>query len=554
MFKTDLEIAQECKMKNITEIGKIIDLSIDDLELYGKYKAKISDDVRKRVSNNQDGSLILVTAITPTKAGEGKSTVTIGLGEALNKLNKKCIVTLREPSLGPTLGLKGGAAGGGYAQVVPMEDLNLHFTGDIHAITAANNIISAALDNHIKQGNKLNIDLNNILWRRCLDLNDRALRTIKIGMGGNINGKERIDHFDITVASEIMAILCLSNDLDDLKERCKRIVIGYDIYGKIIYLDDLKCAGTVAVLLKDAIKPNLIQTVENTPAIVHGGPFANIAHGCNSVIATKLALKLAPYVVTEAGFGADLGAEKFLNIKCRNNNISPSCVCIVATIRALKMHGGVNENDLKIKNIEALKLGYQNLVKHILNIKGFNLPYVVAINKFNTDTEDEINTLKQLLDNDNHPYALCDVHASGGDGGILLANKVLENIKKIKINYTYDLNDSIETKVLKIATKIYGANNVNFSDEAIKKIEEYNKNGWDKLPICMAKTQYSFSDNPKLLGWPKDFTLNVKDFKISLGAGFIVCFLGDIMTMPGLPKEPALNNIDIIDGKIVGLF
>ena len=552
---SDLEIAQNAEIKPIKEIAKKLNLDEDDLELYGKYKAKINVDA---IKSNKNGKVILVTAISPTPAGEGKSTTTIGLADALNKIGKNTMVAVREPSFGPVMGVKGGAAGGGYAQVIPMEDINLHFTGDLHAITTANNAIAAMLDNHIFQGNELNIDPTRIIWHRCLDMNDRALRGVVVGLGGSTNGIPREDHFDITVASEIMAVLCLSNDLADFKERVSRIVVAYTYDKKPVTVKDLGAAGAITLIMKDAIKPNLVQTLEHTPAFVHGGPFANIAHGCNSVIATKAAMKLADYVVTEAGFGADLGAEKFLDIKCREANIKPSAVVVVATIRALKMHGGVLKENLKEENVDALLKGICNLEKHIENVKKYNLPLVVAINKFYTDTEAEIKALEDWAKKNNITISLSEVFSKGSLGGIDLAEKIVKKIDEEDGSKTfkpiYDLEDSIKDKITKICKEIYGAENVEFLQAAKNQMARFKKNGWDKLPICMAKTQYSFSDNPKLLGRPEGFTITIRELKPSIGAGFIVALTGDIMTMPGLPKEPAANKMDVIDGKTVGLF
>jgi len=548
---TDLEIAQSAKMKKITEVAKTLNLGEDDLELYGKYKAKID----LKYSNNPKGKLILVTAINPTPAGEGKSTTTIGLADAFTLLNKKVCVALREPSFGPVLGVKGGACGGGYSQVVPMEDINLHFTGDFHAITTANNTVAAFLDNSIYQGNPLRIDPTRILWHRCLDMNDRALRNVIVGLGGSTNGVPREDHFDISVASEIMAVLCLSKDFDDLRNRLGKMIVAYDYDKNPVTCDDLKVTGCLLMILKDAIKPNLVQTLIGTPAIVHGGPFANIAHGCNSVIATKTALTLADYAITEAGFGADLGAEKFFDIKCREANLKPSCVVIVATIRALKMHGGVEKEDLAKENVEALLSGVSNLEKHIENVKEFGLPYVVAINKFTTDTEKEIEALLKWANDNNHPISLSEVWAKGGNGAIDLANKViLETEKENNFHFLYDVNDTIKNKIKAIATKVYGAVDVEYSQEAKNQIVRMKRLGLDKLPICMAKTQYSLSDNPKLLGRPSNFNITIREIKPSAGAGFLVALTGDIMTMPGLPKEPAGSKMDVVDGKVVGLF
>ena len=553
---SDLEIAQQAEIKKIKEIAKKVNLTEDDLELYGNYKAKINiDNIDK---NRKDGKLVLVTAINPTPAGEGKSTTTIGLADALNKLNKNTIVALREPSFGPVMGVKGGAAGGGYAQVIPMEDINLHFTGDLHAITTANNAIASMIDNHIHQGNALGINPTRIIWHRCLDMNDRALRNVVVGLGGAVNGTPREDHFDITVASEVMAVLCLATSMEDFKKRIGRMVVAYTYDKKPVTVDDLHATGAVALIMKDALKPNLVQTLEHTPALIHGGPFANIAHGCNSVIATKTALKMADYVITEAGFGADLGAEKFLDIKCRMADLHPSAVVIVATIRALKMHGGVEKKDLNTENVEALLTGIKNLEKHIENIKKYNLPYVVAINRFYSDTEKEIEALANWSKENNHPVALSEVFAKGVDGGIELANKLIEEINlhdgKDTFKPIYDENDSIENKIATICKEIYGADGVEFTSSARNQIATIKENGWDNLPICMAKTQYSLSDNPKLLGRPSNFTVTIRELKPSIGAGFIVALSGDIMTMPGLPKVPAANNMDVIDDKTVGLF
>lgn len=553
---SDLEIAQLAEIKKIKDIAAKVNLKEEDLELYGNYKAKINiDNIDK---NRKDGKLILVTAINPTPAGEGKSTTTIGLADALNRLNKNTIVALREPSFGPVMGVKGGAAGGGYAQVIPMEDINLHFTGDLHAITTANNAIASMIDNHIHQGNALGINPTRIIWHRCLDMNDRALRNVVVGLGGPVNGTPREDHFDITVASEVMAVLCLATSMEDFKKRIGRMVVAYTYDKKPVTVDDLHATGAVALIMKDALKPNLVQTLEHTPALIHGGPFANIAHGCNSVIATKTALKMADYVITEAGFGADLGAEKFLDIKCRMADLHPSAVVIVATIRALKMHGGVAKKDLNTENVEALLSGIKNLEKHIENIKKYNLPYVVAINRFGSDTEKEIEALANWSKENNHPVALSEVFAKGGEGGIELANKLLEEIElhdgKDTFKPIYDETKSIEEKISTIVKEIYGADGVEFTTTAKNQIKTLNENGWDKLPICMAKTQYSLSDNPLLLGRPSNFTVTIRELKPSIGAGFIVALSGDIMTMPGLPKVPAANNMDVIDGKTVGLF
>lgn len=553
---TDLEIAQQAKILEIKEIAKKVNLTEDDLELYGKYKAKIS--LEKLNSNRKDGKLVLVTAINPTPAGEGKSTTTIGLADALNKLNKNTIVALREPSFGPVMGVKGGAAGGGYAQVIPMEDINLHFTGDLHAITTANNAICAMLDNHLQQGNELGIDPTRIILHRCLDMNDRALRNVVVGLGGPVNGVPREDHFDITVASEVMAILCLANDLEDFKKRIGRMVIAYTYDKKPVTVDDIHATGAITLIMKDALKPNLVQTLEHTPAIIHGGPFANIAHGCNSVIATKTALKMADYIITEAGFGADLGAEKFLDIKCRLADLHPSAVVIVATIRALKMHGGVEKKDLNQENVEALLKGITNLEKHIENIGKYHLPYVVAINRFNSDTDAEVKALHDWAVKHNHPVALSEVFAKGGEGGIELAKKLVEVIEtrdgSKNFKPIYEDNLSVEEKIETICKEIYGADGVDFTTTAKNQIAAINKNGWSNLPICIAKTQYSLSDDPKLLARPSGFKVTIRELKPSIGAGFIVALSGDIMTMPGLPKVPAANKMDVIDGKTIGLF
>lgn len=556
MFKTDLEIAQECKMEHIKDVAAKIGIEEKDLEYYGNYKAKVSLDLLHRNEDKEDGKLILVTAINPTKAGEGKSTTTVGLGDALNRIGKKTMIALREPSLGPVFGLKGGAAGGGYAQVVPMEDINLHFTGDMHAITTANNLISACLDNHIHQGNELDIDINNVTWKRCLDMNDRTLRRIDIAKGPKANGVEREDGFNITVASEVMAVLCLSTSLMDLKERLGNMLVAYNTKNEPIYVKDLGIAGALAMVMKDAIKPNMVQTLEHNPVLIHGGPFANIAHGCNSILATKTCLKLADYTVTEAGFGADLGAEKFLDIKCRFGNLKPSAVVIVATIRALKQHGNVALEDLKEENVEAMLAGCENLAKHIDTVEQFGLPYVVAINEFATDTAAEVEALQNWCKEHGHPMSLSQVWAKGGEGAIDLANQLVEICEKPN-NYAplYDVNESIEDKITAIATKVYGAAAVEFTQEAQEQIKLYNELGWNKMPICMAKTQMSLSDDAKVFGAPKGFTITVRELRPSLGAGFIVALTGKIMTMPGLPKTPAANNMDINEeGHIVGLF
>ena len=556
-MKSDIQIAQEAKMEPIKNIAEKLGLCEDDIEYYGKYKCKISLDVYDKVKDKENGKLVLVTAINPTPAGEGKSTVTVGLGQALNKMGKKTVIALREPSLGPVFGIKGGAAGGGYAQVVPMEDINLHFTGDMHAITSANNLLCAAIDNHIHQGNALRIDSRRITFKRVMDMNDRALRHIIVGMGGKVNGFVREDGFTITVASEIMAILCLANDLEDLKERMGNIVIGYNLDGEPVYAKQLEVQGAMALLMKDAIKPNLVQTLENTPALIHGGPFANIAHGCNSIMATKLALKLGDVAITEAGFGADLGAEKFFDIKCRYGNLKPECVVVVATIRALKHHGGVGKNDLNVPNVEALAKGMANLEKQVENIKKFNVTPVVAINKFVSDSEEEVQYIKDFCNKIGVKVALSDVWAKGGEGGIELGKIVLETLENNDSDFKpiYDEKSSIEEKILKIAKEIYGADKVNYTPAAKKQITELEKFELDKLPICMAKTQYSLSDDPNLLGRPEGFDITVKEVKVSNGAGFVVVLTGNIMTMPGLPKVPAANRMDILkDGEIVGLF
>lgn len=553
----DLKIAQQAKMEKITDIAKKLGLEASDIELYGDYKAKISLDVQKRLNNQKDGKVILVTAITPTPAGEGKSTTTVGLGQAFNKVGKNAIIALREPSFGPVMGVKGGAAGGGHAQVVPMEDLNLHFTGDIHAITTATNAISSIIDNHIHQGNVLNIDPRRITWKRALDMNDRALRQVIVGLGGIGNSMPREDGFNITVASEIMAVLCLATDLHDLKERVKRIVIGYTFDKQVVTVGDLGAEGAVTLILKDAIKPNLVQTLENTPALVHGGPFANIAHGCNSIIATNMARKLADYTITEAGFGADLGAEKFLNIKSRQAGFEPSAVVIVATIRALKMHGGVKKKELKAENVEAVKAGVENLAKHIETVQAFNLPYVVAINHFINDTDAEVEALEAWLKANNHPFAVSKVWEKGGEGAVELANKVIDAVENNTLPFKrlYDLKQPLEEKIEAIAKTVYGAKGVNFTKTARTQLKKFKKEGWDDLMVCMAKTQMSLSDDPKVVGRPKDFTITVRELSPSIGAGFIVALTGEMMTMPGLPKVPAAMAMDIDeDGNAKGLF
>lgn len=554
---SDIEIAQNAEMKHIRDIAAAVGIDEEQLEYYGKYKAKISSELWETVKDKNDGKLVLVTAINPTPAGEGKTTTTIGLGDALSKMGKKCVLALREPSLGPVMGIKGGAAGGGYSQVVPMEDINLHFTGDMHAITAANNLLSAMIDNHIHQGNELNIDVTNIVWKRVLDMNDRALRKTVVGMGGKINGIPREDGFMITVASEIMAILCLANDLEDLKYRLGEIIIGYNREGEPVKASDLNAQGAMTALLKDAVKPNLVQTLEHTPCFIHGGPFANIAHGCNSVQATKLALKLGDYTITEAGFGADLGAEKFMDIKCRMAGLSPDAVVIVATVRALKYNGGVAKADLKEENVDALKKGIVNLEKHIENMLSYGVPVVVAVNRFDTDSDAELSTVIERCNELGAQCALSEVFAKGGDGGLELAQKVIAAIENEKADYkpAYDVNLTIKEKIHTVVTKIYGGSGVSYSPRALKQIKRLEELGLDKKPVCMAKTQYSLSDNPKLLGRPEGFTVSVSNVRVSNGAGFVVVETGDIMVMPGLPKVPAANNIDVdADGKITGLF
>lgn len=554
---SDIEIAQQTKLEPITAIAKQVGLTDDDLELYGKYKAKISFDAIKRLSKNEDGKLVLVTAITPTPAGEGKTLTTIGLAQALNYMGHKAVVALREPSLGPVFGIKGGAAGGGYSQVLPMEDINLHFTGDMHAITSANNLLAAAIDNHVHQGNALRIDVRRIIWKRVMDMNDRALRNVVVGMGGKVCGFPREDHFMITVASEIMAALCLASDLMDLKKRMGDITVAYDLDGNLVKARQLGVEGAMAILMKDAIKPNLVQTIEHTPALVHGGPFANIAHGCNSVVATKLAMKMGDIAVTEAGFGADLGAEKFMDIKCRFAGIKPDAVVIVATVRALKMHGGVDKKNLQEENVEALKKGFANLAKHIENMRLFDVPVVVGINKFISDTDEEIATLRKLCEDYGVEVALNNCWAEGGKGGVEMGEKVLKLLQQPKTPYKplYDVNASIPEKLETIVKKVYGGDGVLFEGNAQKQIKELEAFGLDKMPICVAKTQYSLSDNPALLGAPKGFKVTVKDVRVCTGAGFIVCQTSNIMTMPGLPKVPAANRMDIDEnGVITGLF
>ncbi len=557
MMLTDVEIAQSAKMKPIKEIAEKVGLDEDDLELYGKYKAKISLEAISKLKEKENGKLILVTAINPTPAGEGKTTTMIGLSQALNKSGKKSVVAMREPSLGPCFGVKGGAAGGGYAQVVPMEDINLHFTGDIHAITTANNLIAAMLDNSIQQGNPLDIDTRQIVWKRCVDLNDRALRHIVVGLGGKVNGVPREDGFDISVASEVMAILCLATSLEDLKQRAGRMIVAYNHAGEPVTVDDIQATGAVTLLLKDAIKPNLVQTLDHTPVFVHGGPFANIAHGCNSVMATNLAMKLGDYAITEAGFGADLGAEKFLDIKCRQAGLKPDAVVIVATVRALKMHGGVKKTDLAVENLDALRKGIENLEKHIENIHKYHLPSVVAINAFPTDTKAELELLKEICKQKGVDVAISEVWAKGADGGIELAEKLLEvlDTKEAHFEPLYDLNLPIADKIKVIAKEIYGADDVTFTKKVMNKMKKYEAQGLGQLPICVAKTQYSLSDDPTLLGRPHGFVVEINDLIPNTGAGFLVAISGDIMRMPGLPKQPAAVNMDIDeDGKIVGLF
>lgn len=553
---SDIQIAQQAELLPIKDVAAKIGITEDELEFYGKYKAKLSDDLAERIKNNTDGKLVLVTAINPTPAGEGKTTTTAGLGQAMAKIGKNAIIALREPSLGPVFGIKGGAAGGGYAQVLPMEDINLHFTGDMHAITAANNLCCAMLDNHIQQGNALMIDQRRVLIKRCLDMNDRALRNVVIGLGGKVNGIPREDHFIITVASEVMAILCLASDIDDLKRRLGNILVAYTYSGEPVYAKDIKADGAMTALLKDAIKPNLVQTLEGTPAIMHGGPFANIAHGCNSVRATKLGLKLADYCITEAGFGSDLGAEKFLDIKCRYAGISPSAIVIVATCRALKYNGGVPKSDVANENLDALKKGIVNLGVHIENMRKYNVPVIVAINRFGNDSKQELEYIENYCRENGADFALSDVFCEGGNGGVELAKKVVEACEKPS-NFApiYSLDLTVKEKIEKIAKTIYGAGKVNYTSAAEKAISEVEKLGADNLPVCIAKTQYSLSDNPALLGAPKNFEITVRNVTLSNGAGFVVVYTGDIMTMPGLPKVPAAHGIDVDEnGKIVGLF
>ena len=556
-MKTDIEIAQEAVMKPIQDVAAQLDIPADELEFYGKYKAKLSDELWDRVKDKPDGKLILVTAINPTPAGEGKTTTTVGLGQAFAKLGKKAVIALREPSLGPCFGIKGGAAGGGYAQVVPMEDLNLHFTGDFHAITSANNLLAAMLDNHIKQGNALNIDTNQIVWKRCMDMNDRVLRNIVVGLGRPVDGVVREDHFIISVASEIMAILCLADNMKDLKERLGRIIVAYNYDGEPVFAKDIHAVGSMAALLKDAIKPNIIQTVENTPALVHGGPFANIAHGCNSVRATKTGLKIADYCITEAGFGADLGAEKFMDIKCRMAGLKPDAVVLVATVRALKYNGGVAKEDLGAENLEALKKGIANLEKHIENVSKFGVPCVVTLNRFVSDTDAELAFVKEFCEERGCDFALSEVWEHGGEGGIALAEKVLNTLENKESHYAplYKTEQPIKDKIETIAKEIYGAGSVSYAPAASQAIARLEKLGYGDLPVCMAKNQYSLSDDPKLLGCPKDFPINIREVYVSAGAGFVVAITGTVMTMPGLPKHPAAEGIDVNeDGVITGLF
>ena len=556
-MKTDIEIAQEAEMEPIGKVAERIGISSDDLEFYGKYKAKLSDEYLESLKDKKDGKLILVTAINPTPAGEGKTTTSVGLGQAFGKLGKKAIIALREPSLGPCFGIKGGAAGGGYAQVVPMEDLNLHFTGDFHAITSANNLLAALLDNHIQQGNELRIDTRQVVWKRCMDMNDRVLRNIVVGLGNKLDGVVREDHFVITVASEIMAILCLANDMEDLKERLSRIIVAYNYDGEPVTAGELQAVGAMAALLKDALKPNMIQTLEHTPALVHGGPFANIAHGCNSVRATRAALKMADYCITEAGFGADLGAEKFFDIKCRMAGLQPDAVVLVATVRALKYNGGVPKEDLSTENLDALKKGIVNLEKHIENLQKYGVPVVVTLNSFITDTPAELEFVKKFCESRGCEFALSEVWAKGGEGGVALAEKVLNTLETKKSNFRllYEDEMSLEDKIITVAKEIYGAGSVNFSSAAKKQLQKITDMGFGNMPVCMAKNQYSLSDDPKLLGRPEGFELTVREVYVSAGAGFVVALTGDVMTMPGLSKKPAAYGIDVNKaGKITGLF
>ena len=556
-MKSDIKIAQEAVLAPIGEVAAKLDIKEDELECYGKYKAKLSSDIWERVKDNKDGKLILVTAINPTPAGEGKTTTSVGLGEAFNRLNKKAVIALREPSLGPCFGIKGGAAGGGYAQVVPMEDLNLHFTGDFHAITSANNLLAALLDNHIQQGNILGIDPERIVWKRCIDMNDRVLRNIVVGLGKKTDGVVRQDHFVITVASEIMAILCLAENMKDLKQRLGKIIVAYTYEDKPVTADDIQATGAMAALLKDAVKPNLIQTLEHTPALVHGGPFANIAHGCNSVAATRIGLKLADYCITEAGFGADLGAEKFFDIKCRMSGLKPDVAVLVATVRALKYNGGVPKDDLAAPDVEALKSGIVNLEKHIENIQQFGVPVVVTLNKFASDSEEELAYVKDFCIGHNCEFALSEVWEKGGEGGIELANKVIETVenKKSDFHTIYNNEASLTEKIETIAEKIYGADGVEYDTQAVKQLKRLTELGFGSFPVCMAKTQFSFSDDPKLLGRPENFKIHVREVYVSAGAGFVVVLTGSVMTLPGLPKKPAAYGIDVDDnGVITGLF
>ena len=556
-MKTDIQIAQEAKMSHIREVAQTLGIQEDELELYGKYKAKLSDEAWNNVKDRPDGKLVLVTAINPTPAGEGKTTTTVGLGQAMAKLNKKAVIALREPSLGPCFGIKGGAAGGGYAQVVPMEDLNLHFTGDFHAITSANNLLAAMLDNHIQHGNALQIDPRQVVWKRCLDMNDRCLRNVVVGLGNKMDGMVREDHFVITVASEIMAILCLADDIDDLKKRLGRIIVAYNFVGEPVTADDLQATGAMTALLKDAIKPNLIQTLEHTPALVHGGPFANIAHGCNSVRATKMALKMSDITITEAGFGADLGAEKFFDIKCRKAGLKPDAVVLVATVRALKYNGGVAKSDLAEENLEALKKGIVNLEKHIENIQKYDVPVIVTLNSFITDTEAENTFIREFCEERGCEFALSEVWEKGGEGGIALAEKVLDTLenKESHFHTLYEDELSLKEKIEKIATEIYGAKDVVYEPAASKQLAKIEDMGFGNLPICMAKNQYSLSDDAKKLGRPENFDIHIREVYVSAGAGFVVALTGAIMTMPGLPKVPAANGIDVSeDGMIIGLF
>ena len=555
-MKTDIQIAQEATLKPIKEVATLLGICEDDLELYGKYKAKISEELMEKTKNNPDGKLILVTAINPTPAGEGKTTTSIGIGEAFGRLGKKAVLALREPSLGPCFGIKGGASGGGYAQVVPMEDLNLHFTGDFHAITSANNLLAAMLDNHMFQGNALNIDPKQVVWKRCLDMNDRALRNITIGMGKKSDGVVREDHFAITVATEIMAILCLAKDMDDLKERLSRIIVAYTYSGEPVTAKDLNAVGSMAALLKDAMQPNLIQTLEHTPALIHGGPFANIAHGCNSVRATKAALKLADYVITEAGFGADLGAEKFFDIKCRMADLKPDAVVLVATVRALKYNGGVPKTELAAENLDALKAGIVNLEKHIENLQKYGVPVIVTLNRFMTDSDAELAFVKEFCEARGCTFALSEVWEKGGEGGIELANCILDTLanKKSDFKVLYEDELSLTEKIEKVAKEIYGAASVTYDPAALKAIKKLEELGFQHVPVCLAKNQYSLSDDPKLLGRPEGFNINIREAYINAGAGFLVAITGTIIQMPGLPKVPAAEAIDVVDGKITGLF